>query len=142
MLLHVMPSPLPVPVATVASEEGVNQRSETTPATSVPPITTYAHMYWRNKQQHHPPNIDDNGNIEYEFSRILDSRRVGRRNEYLVEWAGCDAQGKPYAPTWEPSDHLRPADINRYNKNKRVNGSCHYASMCPPIPVISVSAVT
>jgi hypothetical protein len=77
-------SPLPVPAATAASEEGVNQSSDTTPATSVPPTTTHAHMDRRNKQQHHPPNIDDNGNIEYEFSRILDSRRVGRRNEYLV----------------------------------------------------------
>ena len=54
-----------------------------------------------------PPEVLEDGEIEYEVSRILDRRihklRGGRtRTEYLVEWKGFPT----YDATWEPANNL------------------------------------
>jgi hypothetical protein len=54
-----------------------------------------------------PPEVLEDGEIEYEVSRIIDRRihklRGGRtRTEYLVEWKGFPS----YDATWEPASNL------------------------------------
>mmetsp|Transcript_27773 Transcript_27773/g.83073 ORF Transcript_27773/g.83073 Transcript_27773/m.83073 type:complete len:821 (+) Transcript_27773:1-2463(+) len=51
---------------------------------------------------------------EYEIEEILDMRKVGRRNEYLVKWKGYGDN----ANTWEPTTNL-PADEIKQFKAKR-----------------------
>ncbi len=54
-----------------------------------------------------PPPIEVDGKLEYEVSRIVDSRLNKRRKriEYLVEWTGYE--GTPGGTTWEPEDNLQ-----------------------------------
>ena len=40
---------------------------------------------------------------EYEVERILSSRKVGGKTEYLVRWKGYDEEDDN---TWEPEGHL------------------------------------
>lgn len=68
----------------------------------------------------HPPTIDGqavpkptpievDGELEWEVSKILDSRYFGRyrKLQYLVEWAGCE--GTPDAQSWEPANNTANA---------------------------------
>ena len=54
------------------------------------------------RQPSEPPPDDIEGDEEYEVERILDSRLVRRKLEYLVQWKGYD-EG---SDTWELSSHL------------------------------------
>ena len=56
---------------------------------------------------HLPPEVLEDGKIEFEVERILDRRiqkfRNGRtRTEYLVHWKGYPS----YDATWEPANNL------------------------------------
>ena len=44
-----------------------------------------------------PPPIEIEGQEEFEVSEILDSRIIGRKLEYLVQWQGYDIRKR----TWE-----------------------------------------
>ena len=52
-----------------------------------------------------PPDIDEDGDEEYEVAEILDKRRVGSVVKYLVRWKGYSR----YHDTWEPLSHLHNA---------------------------------
>jgi len=52
-----------------------------------------------------PPPIKINGEEEFEFSKIIDSRINRRRLEYLVHWQGYEVSER----TWEPAANLANA---------------------------------
>ena len=68
------------------------------------PATTSA---IRNRNPDPPPPIEVEDSLEYEVGRILDSRRRGKRVQYLVEWKGYEHTSE--ATSWEYSDNLQHA---------------------------------
>jgi hypothetical protein len=46
--------------------------------------------------------IEDEGEQEYEVEKILDSKKVSGRAQYLVKWKGYDTLEN----TWEPIENL------------------------------------
>ncbi|KAM0789469.1 hypothetical protein ACM66B_000289 [Microbotryomycetes sp. NB124-2] len=37
---------------------------------------------------------------------------------YLIDWAGCDSQGQPFEPTWEPKQNASTALVKLWQKQK------------------------
>ena len=49
-----------------------------------------------------PPSVEIEGIEEFEVSKILDSRIIRRKLEYLIHWQGYDINER----TWEPAANL------------------------------------
>ena len=59
------------------------------------------------------PDIDGDGDEEYEVAEVLDKKRVGALVKYLIRWKGYSR----YHDTWEPISHLQNAQelIDAFN---------------------------
>ena len=60
-----------------------------------------------------PPEIEIDGETEYEVEEIIDSHLVHGRLQYLIKWKGYTVENN----TWEPKTNLKHAQalIRRYH---------------------------
>ena len=65
---------------------------------------------------------DSQGTVEpeYEVEKILSSRKVGKRTEYLVKWQGYD---KEEDNTWEPAGNLHMELISDFENSLRASSA-------------------
>ena len=87
------------------------------------------------------PDVDEDGDEEYEVSEILDRKRVGSVVKYLVHWKGYSR----YHDTWEPLAHLQNAadliaafhDQRRQQKNSGVQRKRAPPMKTPQLPKLA-----
>ena len=52
---------------------------------------------------------DDIRDIRYPINRLVDHKKVGKKNHFLVQW--CDSKG---SRSWEPEDNVTQYAIDQY----------------------------